>query len=238
MISPNSIINNNNNNMQSPMLSNYNNIINQYSVNRENNEIDNNHIKMYYSPQVTKLNQKTKNINIPRNKMSSENILRQKDKRTTIMIRHIPNKYTLKLLSEEIDKCNKNQYDLLYLPVDNKNKCNLGYGFINFVNPFHIISFYDRYYGKKWEKYNSDKICELVYAKIQGKDELLQHINERGEINKCGLDVCLINDNAKAYSSKIIIPLKYFKEFVNFYQYSLYKIIDNQYFEVIKFYNF
>ena len=35
-----------------------------------------------------------------------------------------------------------------------------------------ILGFYDYYFGKKWKRFNSDKKCELVYAKIQGKDEL------------------------------------------------------------------
>ncbi len=40
------------------------------------------------------------------------------DARTTIMIRHIPNKYTINDLSEEIDKYFYSAYDFLYLPCD------------------------------------------------------------------------------------------------------------------------
>ena len=42
------------------------------------------------------------------------------DPRTTIMIRNIPNKYTIKQLSEEIDYYFDNTYDFLYLPCDLK----------------------------------------------------------------------------------------------------------------------
>ncbi len=42
----------------------------------------------------------------------------EKDGRTTIMIRNIPNKYSLKLLEEEIDHQSKNKYNFLYLPFD------------------------------------------------------------------------------------------------------------------------
>ena len=42
------------------------------------------------------------------------------DPRTTIMIRNIPNKYTIKELSEEIDYYRQNTYDFLYLPCDLK----------------------------------------------------------------------------------------------------------------------
>lgn len=42
----------------------------------------------------------------------------EKDPRTTVMIKNIPNKYSLKLLSDEIDEKHANTYDFLYLPFD------------------------------------------------------------------------------------------------------------------------
>lgn len=44
----------------------------------------------------------------------------QHDWRTTLMIRNIPNKYTISELSEEIDSEHANSYDFLYLPCDLK----------------------------------------------------------------------------------------------------------------------
>lgn len=64
------------------------------------------------------------------------------DPRTTIMIRNIPNKYTIKELSEEIDQRFGNTYDFLYLPCDIKNQCNVGYGFINFLSTQYLADFY------------------------------------------------------------------------------------------------
>jgi hypothetical protein len=77
------------------------------------------------------------------------------------MIRHIPNKYTISFFLEEIDSEFKNKYDLLYLPIDYENKCNLGFAFINFTDPMHLILFYDRHRGKKWLKFKSDKVKNI-----------------------------------------------------------------------------
>ena len=94
------------------------------------------------------------------------------------MIKNIPNKYSFKSLLDEINSQFKNKFDVLYLPLDNSNDCNLGFAFINFINPMHIIQFYDNLRGKKWKKFKSDKICELVYAKVQGKQNLIKHIEK------------------------------------------------------------
>lgn len=84
------------------------------------------------------------------------------DKRTTLMIRHIPNKYTLKSMLEDINSEFKGKYDLFYLPIDYVNNCNLGFAFINFVDPMHILYFYETYRGRKWKKFNSEKVF-LIY---------------------------------------------------------------------------
>lgn len=52
----------------------------------------------------------------------------------------------------------KNKYDLFYLPIDYTNSCNLGFAFINFVDPMHVILFHDLYRAKKWKRFNSDKV--------------------------------------------------------------------------------
>ena len=42
----------------------------------------------------------------------------------------------------------------------------MGYAFINFINTKFIKQFFLEFNGKKWEKFNSDKICALKYARI------------------------------------------------------------------------
>lgn len=110
------------------------------------------------------------------------------DKRTTLMIKNIPNKYTQKMLLSTMDERFKGQYDFFYLPIDFKNKCNVGYAFINFIKYDSIAQFYTEYNGKKWEKFNSDKVCVITYARIQGKGALIAHFQNSSlmcEDKKC-----------------------------------------------------
>eukprot|EP01017_Pseudomicrothorax_dubius_P007657 TRINITY_DN12406_c0_g2_i6.p1 TRINITY_DN12406_c0_g2~~TRINITY_DN12406_c0_g2_i6.p1 ORF type:complete len:207 (-),score=64.80 TRINITY_DN12406_c0_g2_i6:34-606(-) len=94
----------------------------------------------------------------------------EESSKTTLMIKNIPNKYDQAMLLEKIDQRFKDQYDFLYLPIDFKNNCNIGYAFINFVDTRFIRRFYEELNGKRWEKFNSEKICSIKYARIQGRD--------------------------------------------------------------------
>ncbi|KAK4769042.1 hypothetical protein SAY86_027192 [Trapa natans] len=111
-------------------------------------------------------------------------IMNGEDTRTTLMIKNIPNKYTSKMLLAAIDENHQGTYDFLYLPIDFKNKCNVGYAFINMVSPSHIISFYKTFNGKKWEKFNSEKVASLAYARIQGKAALVTHFQNSSLMNE------------------------------------------------------
>ncbi|XP_057796116.1 protein MEI2-like 2 isoform X4 [Salvia miltiorrhiza] len=113
-----------------------------------------------------------------------EKIMSGEDSRTTLMIKNIPNKYTSKMLLAAIDETHKGTYDFLYLPIDFKNKCNVGYAFINMVSPSHIITFYEAFNGKKWEKFNSEKVASLAYARIQGKIALVSHFQNSSLMNE------------------------------------------------------
>ncbi|KAG0447983.1 hypothetical protein HPP92_028068 [Vanilla planifolia] len=104
--------------------------------------------------------------------------------RTTLMIKNIPNKYTSKMLLATIDEQHKGCYDFIYLPIDFKNKCNVGYAFINLTDPKHIIPFYQAFNGKKWEKFNSEKVASLAYARIQGKAALVAHFQNSSLMNE------------------------------------------------------
>ncbi|XP_076911131.1 protein terminal ear1 homolog [Bidens hawaiensis] len=114
------------------------------------------------------------------------------DSRTTVMIKNIPNKYSTKLLLNLLDShcihCNEqindgdnnirkplSSYDFVYLPIDFMNKCNKGYGFVNMTSPEATMRLYKAFHNKKWEVFNSQKICKVSYARFQGLDALKEH---------------------------------------------------------------
>lgn len=99
-------------------------------------------------------------------------------RKTTLMIRNIPNKYTKELMLETIDASFEDAYDFFYLPIDFKNNCNVGYAFINFKDLKLIKPFFETFNNKKWAKFNSEKICEIKYARIQGKVECEAHFKD------------------------------------------------------------
>ena len=107
--------------------------------------------------------------------LNLEHIFLGRDLRTTVMIRNIPNKYTQRMLLAEVDCHLKGRYDFFYLPIDFKNKCNVGYAFINVTDAVEILTLHRQFNGKKWSHFNSGKICEITYARIQGKTALAAH---------------------------------------------------------------
>ena len=91
------------------------------------------------------------------------------------MIRNIPNKYTQRMLIEQLDRENPGCYDFLYLPIDFKNNCNVGYAFVNMVSTDFLPAFHATLHNNRWERFNSEKVCEIAYARIQGLEQLLDH---------------------------------------------------------------
>ena len=109
-----------------------------------------------------------------------------RDTRTSLMVRNIPNKYTQQMLLAEFTENGHGPgvIDFFYLPIDFKNRCNRGYAFINFVNYQDILAFHRRYFGKQWRTFNSDKICDITYARIQGKAAMLKRFENSALMDK------------------------------------------------------
>ncbi|KAF7545906.1 hypothetical protein G7Z17_g8797 [Cylindrodendrum hubeiense] len=91
-----------------------------------------------------------------------------------IMLRNIPNKVDQAMLKRIIDESSWGKYDFMYLRIDFANDCNVGYAFINFVDPLDIIDFVNARGNQRWNCFKSDKVAEISYATIQGKDCLVQ----------------------------------------------------------------
>ncbi|CAG8832051.1 13874_t:CDS:2, partial [Racocetra persica] len=54
------------------------------------------------------------------------------------------------MLLDWLDETHCGQYDFVYLRIDFKNKCNVGYAFVNFVDISAVLSFAKTRVGKKW----------------------------------------------------------------------------------------
>ena len=176
---------------------------NETKNNSNNNSLSNNNI----CPIIEQNNNKTKINNKPNLKgekqiLNLDDIVTGKDIRTTVMIRNIPIKYTDDILIEALKEFN-GKYDCLYMPFDYEKNGNKGYAFINFVNPLHILYFYEKFNGKKWAHFESSKICELNCAHFQGINEIQKHAkNYKGQKKP---NYYSSNEN----NENMIIPSKY-----------------------------
>ena len=183
------------------------------------------------------------NIDNPYNIINLDNIIKNIDKRTTLIIRNIPNKYTIPLLLIELNEDFRGKFDTIYLPQDKIRDSNLGFGFINFINPFHLILFYVKFMGKKWNFFNSQKKCFLAYSNYQGKNDLVNYILKKlgikdfyqnNILNEKLRKSIYIND-IKNIKVPIEIPIKYQIKFLNYNPFSLCYRKDDKVFVVEKF---
>ena len=206
-IGSNNNVNNTNNNNSTK--SNNNNSSNSPSSNsnvcplieQNNNKIKTNNKNFLINKNANILSSKG-NLKGEKQVLNLDDIISGKDTRTTVMIRNIPIKYTDEILIEELIEFN-GKYDCLYMPYDYEKNGNKGYAFINFINPLHILYFYEKFNGKKWMHFESSKICELNCAHFQGINEIQKHAkNYKGQKKPSYYSRNESNEN-------MIIPSKY-----------------------------
>ena len=167
---------------------------NMMEKNNQNNN-NNNDAYFYFSnkssvhEQSTKPSEKKFDLNI-----DIKRIIYLEDRRTTLMIKNIPNKFNRDLLLKIIDQNFKGAYDLFILPTDANRYKNFGYAFINFTSSYYIPYFYSLFNNKKWSSTNSQKVCCITYSKIQGRNNLLAHYPSK---------IIFKNDEAKKQSGEI-----------------------------------
>merc|ERR1719240_415584 len=97
--------------------------------------------------------------------------------RTSVMLRNIPNKYTQRMLLSVVHELGFNQecFDFFYLPIDFRNKCNVGYAFINFMSNGLAKRFFKALDGDQLRAFNSDKVCAVAWARVQGLQANIEH---------------------------------------------------------------
>ena len=222
----NSFSNKSNNNSFGPNntfneYNNSNNIINNNNFNNKNNNLNNN----INSHNIINDN-KNMNININNNNLQEKTfepevkikkILSLEDKRASIMIKNIPNKFTRDLLLNTIDQNFKGTYDLFILPTDGSKNKNFGYSFINFISCYFIPYFYSQFNNKNWSGTNSKKICEITYSKIQGRQNLISYYSNK---------IIFYNKSLKEINDKTEykIPIEYKNYFLELYPQQIEKI--------------
>ena len=100
------------------------------------------------------------------------------EKRTTVMVRNIPNRYVRETLLEDMSAF-LGRFDFFYLPMDLSAHSNVGYAFINFASGEDLIDFYNAFHEEKWPRHKSKKICAVAFGRLQGKKELISQFQER-----------------------------------------------------------
>lgn len=107
---------------------------------------------------------------------------------TTVMLRNIPNKYTREMLVKQLNQDFKGRFDFVYLPIDFKNKCNVGYGFVNFRTSASCDEFIAKYDGVDVRKclpgLNSKKIAGVTPARVQGLEENVRRLRTGPVMNE------------------------------------------------------
>ncbi|KAL0369229.1 UNVERIFIED_CONTAM: protein terminal ear1 [Sesamum calycinum] len=104
--------------------------------------------------------------------------------KTTVMIKNIPNQLRRDFLLDFLDSyCDTYslEYDFLYVPMDFRTKNNLGYAFVNFTTGGAALRFMQILQNYRWSTVKTDegsflskKICNITWARIQGKEALVE----------------------------------------------------------------
>ena len=66
------------------------------------------------------------------------------------MLRNLPNKIDQAMLKGILNETSFGEYDFMNLRIHFANDCNVGYAFINFVDPLAIIPFALARAGQRW----------------------------------------------------------------------------------------
>jgi hypothetical protein len=129
-------------------------------------------------------------------KIIIEDIINEKDQRTTIMLKNIPREISQLFLMSFLNNKYKGKFNFLYLPIDFIKRINVSYAFLNLKNSKDIIEIYLDLHDKPWS-FCKNKKAYISYARIQGFKSISEHFSKSNLINN-QLDKSFkpyINDN-------------------------------------------
>jgi len=102
-----------------------------------------------------------------------DKILLGEEHRTTVMIRHTPNKMQYAEIIRLLQAKMHQQFDFVYLRVDFDNGNNVGYCFVNFLDMDAVLDGINLFKHHSWKIYGTNKVVELSFASCQGFDALV-----------------------------------------------------------------
>jgi len=89
----------------------------------------------------------------------------EKETRTTVMMRDIPNSYSSNGLIELFAAAGfQGTYDFVYLPIDFRTNMSLGYAFVNFVSSWDALQFMRHFDGFSNWHFSSPKVCQVSWS--------------------------------------------------------------------------
>jgi|Transcript_96419 hypothetical protein len=105
---------------------------------------------------------------------------------TTMMIRNIPSRYSQQdLLLDLADMGFSGTFDFLYIPMDKSTSSNVGYAFVNFIDPYwanKCTQSFQNYRFKRYSYHGSKKVASVSVAHLQGLTKNLEHY-EKSAVN-------------------------------------------------------
>ena len=107
-------------------------------------------------------------------RVNPKNIMLGLDKRTSIIIKNLPENITQEQFKQIVLKFNP-YIDYYFVPNNIKTRKKLRVAFVNVLNYLQIVPLYMGMIYKTKFVYNSPEIeMEICYSKVQGKDELIK----------------------------------------------------------------
>lgn len=108
---------------------------------------------------------------------------------SSVMVRNLPNDYARNALLELMNTEGfEGKYDFVYLPIDFRSGCGLGYAFINFLSLQIAQEFREHFSGYNRWTVKSDKVCEVTGSSLQGLDAHIERFRNSPVMHESVLD--------------------------------------------------